>query len=471
VNDWVDAEDHVERAHEHYEAGRWDEAESELRHALALNPYQPEWHFNLGLTLEAAGRHRQAVEAFRRCHELRDDDGQSALAVGMNLVRDGRVADALVWFDRAEKLDPQSATPLVHKIDAWTELGEHEQAEVAFFMGQQIDPGHGELYAAMAESLLARRDFDRAIWCLREASRLNPGLPRINARLAQAYAETGRQERARQLYQRELREDPGDIETLLDLGDLLVDMNRLDEASEKYRRILEIEPDHPDAHYALGEVAVRLGRAGDACVQFDIVVRLDPDHPEARRRLADLLLSSESESQTRRARELLMHDLRREMGLAKPDHATLEELGQLLLDADLPREAARVFARLLQMRPGDHLAHHHMSVALLETSQLDLGIDEAKSALRLNPRFVPAMHNLALAHLRRGEWLRARYWARQGYAIDPDDVSLRRLRLMLRVHSVGLLCRWLGRVAIAGACRLGRLVGRPRRATRTSIGV
>src|SRR5262245_53815618 len=51
MNEWFDAEHHVERAHEHYEAGRWTEAETELRHALSLNPYRPDWHFNLGLTL------------------------------------------------------------------------------------------------------------------------------------------------------------------------------------------------------------------------------------------------------------------------------------------------------------------------------------------------------------------------------------------------------------------------------------
>ena len=470
MNDWVDAEDHVERAHEHYEAGRWDEAESELRHALALNPYQPEWHFNLGLTLEAAGRHKDAADAFRVCHELRDDDAQSALAVGMNLVRDGRAADALFWIERAEKLDPNSVTPLVHKIDALTELGEHEQAEVAFFMGQQIDQNNAELYAAMAESLLERRDFDRAIWCLREASRLDPELLRINARLAQAYAETGRQERARQLYQRELRQDPGDIETLLDLGDLLVDMNRLDEASEKYRRVLEIEPDHPDAHFALGEVAIRHGRSADACVAFDIVIRLDPDHPDARRQLADLLLSSGSADDVRRARELLQTELRAQSRSPKPDPSSLEELGHLLLDADLPREASRVFERLLELRPNDHKALHHMSVAMLEMGQLESGIDSAKAALRLNPRFVPAMHNLALAHLRRGEWLRARYWARQGRVIDPDDASMRRLCVILRIHSVGLIARWMGRACLRGAIIVKGLVTRPARPQARHLG-
>ena len=54
MSDWLDAEHHAERAFDLFERGRWAEAESELRRALELNPEQAEWHFNLGLTLEAS---------------------------------------------------------------------------------------------------------------------------------------------------------------------------------------------------------------------------------------------------------------------------------------------------------------------------------------------------------------------------------------------------------------------------------
>ena len=56
MSDWIDAETHADRAFEMYERGRWAEAEAELRKAIELNPDHAEWHFNLGLTQEAAGR-------------------------------------------------------------------------------------------------------------------------------------------------------------------------------------------------------------------------------------------------------------------------------------------------------------------------------------------------------------------------------------------------------------------------------
>lgn len=465
MNDWVDAEEHIERAHQAYEAGRWEEAETEIRRALSLNPHQAEWQFNLGLTLEAAERHDDAALAFRASFELRDrTDAASAVAVGVNLLRAGKPREALEWLESAERLEPDSASAFVHKIDAFAELKDMESAEIAFYLGQQAEPDNPDLYSAMADALLDKGDHDRAIWCLRETARIAPDTPRVSARLARAYAATGRQERARQLYHRELRQDPGDIETLLNLGDLLIDMNRAVEAGEKYRRVLELEPDHPEAHFALGDLALDLGRDDEALVQFDVVLRLDAEHPDARRRLAGLLLDKGRDEDTRRARELLLTDMRR-MGIDASEEAdVLEELGQMLLDADLPREAARVFGRVLVLRPRDHVAVHNLSVAYLELGEIDKGIERAKAALRLNPRFVPAMHNLALAHLRRREWLRARYWAREAARIAPDDPSLRRLGLLLRLHTALLIGRWFVVGFIGAGDRVWRAtLGRPLR--------
>ncbi|MCA9307779.1 MAG: tetratricopeptide repeat protein, partial [Phycisphaerales bacterium] len=183
----------------------------------------------------------------------------------------------------------------------------HDQAEVMFYQALQYEGDHALAYSSIAESLLDRRDFDRAIYCFREAAAIDPALPRVHARLAFAYAETGRQERARQLYLRELRDHPGDIDTLLDLGCLLLDMNRLGEASEKFRRVLELESDNPDAHFHLGELALRRRNLRDAHAAFRLVIRLDPTYPEARRRLASLLLD---ENEVGEARKHLRRELR-----------------------------------------------------------------------------------------------------------------------------------------------------------------
>ncbi len=473
MNDWVDAEQHVERAHELYDAGRWDEAETELRQALSLNPYQAEWYFNLGLTLEAAGRHNDAATAFAQCFNLHLEhdrpDANSALLAGGNLVRADQPESALEWFDKALALEPMNITIFVHRIEALNDLERHEEAEEVFYLGQQIDPSHGELYSAIAESLMKTNHTDRAVWCLREAARLDPELPRVRARLASAYAKAGRLERARQLYLRELRTDPGDLDTLLDLGELLMDMHRYTEAGEKFRRVLELEPDEPDAHFLLGELAEHEQRIADALVHYDVVIRLDKDYPAVRQRLARVLQLRARDEDAPRIRDLLgrenrgllFKDAEETIESRKPAIEDLEEVAGLLLDASMTTEAIKLYEAMILRRPSNHRAHHGLSVAMLEAQHIAEGIAAAKETLRLQPKFVPAMHNLALAYLRENQWIRARYWVGQALQLEPDDAPLRRLRMKLRVHSTLIVVIWTHRKARALTRTLWSLVARP----------
>ena len=449
MNDWFEAENRVERAHELYEAGRWEEAESLLREALSLNPYHAEWHFNLGLTLDASGRFDEAVESFARAFELSTRDAQPAMMAGSSCVRAERYRDAVVWFERATEVDPRNVGSFVNRIHAYARLGDHEQSELMFYLAQQLDPDYPDAFVELADSLLDRGLCDKAVWCLREAARIDPELPRIQARLAEAYARTGRHERARQLYLRELRTDPGDFDTLLDLGELLLDMNRLAEAGEKFRRVLEIQPDNADAHFNLGDLWEREHAYELAISHLDVVVRLDAEYPGARRRLASLLLDHGTDRDSSRIRDLLLREVawfRRDDGAFTAEET--EELGGLLLDAGLPGDSVRVFRRLAQLRPNSVRAHHDLSVALFEVGNLSGGIEEARRALRLDPRFVPAMYNMAFACMQRRQWRRARYWIHQARTVDSDDPSVRRLLLLLRLHTAMEIIDWTGCVLL-----------------------
>ncbi len=450
MSEWQEAEQHVERAHELYELGRWEEAESELRHAISLNPYQAEWQFNLGLTLDAAGRHKEAAEVFREAFGLDPEDEQSALMAGVSLLRSDDPRGALEWLERAEKLDAADVQSYVHRIEAFTALGQHDQAEIMFYLAQQVDPRSADAFLAMADSLLERELFEKAVWCLREAAKIDAELPGVQGKLAEVYAATGRYERARQLYLRELRIEPGDIDTLLSLGTLLVEMNRFAEAGEKFRRVLEIEPDNAEAHFELGDLAEREGRTDDAGRQFDVVLRLDPEYSGARRRLAGVLFRR-GKAEDRAAVEALLRRELTEFGErpAQFEGADLEELGSLLLDADLAEDAVRVFRVLAEREPEQARSHHLLSVALLEAGERAEGMEETRKVLRLDPRNVAAMHNMAMACVRERRWRRARYWLGQARRIDPDDASIRRLSLALRLHAVmevaGGAWRWLVR--------------------------
>ncbi|MEC9373481.1 MAG: tetratricopeptide repeat protein, partial [Planctomycetota bacterium] len=440
MNDWQDAEEHVERAHQHYEARRWDDAVAELKLALALNPYRAEWHFNLGLTLEAAGRLRDAVKAFSRAVELEPDNQQSLLALGVNHLRLDEPDQAVAILKQAHQIDAARPEPLVHLIEAYTRTGDHEQAELAFYMAihlEEVDEALAHLN--MGISLLEREQAERAAAVLREAARIEPSLPQVHARLAESCAMLGRKDRARQLYLRELRNNPGDVDTMLDLGCLLMEMNRLSEAGEKFRRVLELEPDQPDAHYYLGELALIRRRESEALTQFKLAIRLEIDHPQARRRIAEILLDrGESEDARRHLRFELRRWRRRADDFTEDD---LAELGSLLLDAGMAEEAVEALEAVVQRDPEDALAMHHLALALFELNRREEGVRRCAAAIALDPQRISAIYNMALAMAHDERWLRAIAWINRGLLVDPDDSALRRLRVQVRFHLVARAVR------------------------------
>jgi len=343
-----------------------------------------------------------------------------------------RADEALKWLEQAEELDSSRPESFIYRIEAYARIGDHDRAEAMFYQALQFEGDHAPAYANMGESLMDRRDYKRAISCFRQAASADPLYPRVYARLAAAYAEVGRHDRARQLYLRELREAPGDIDTLLDLGCLLTDMNRLAEAGEKFRRVLEIESDHPDAHFHLGELAMRQHRVKEAIASFRLALRLSPSHPEVRRRLAEISIS---QGELGEARKLLRRELRELASNPRQFTVTdLEELGELLLDVRLPRDASQVFQVLLERRPDDARVLHLVSLAHFRCGERSQGMEYARRAVRLDPTLLSALHNMALACVHERQWGKARYYLDQALEIDGDDHSLRRLRLTLRAH-------------------------------------
>lgn len=439
MSEWFGAEDCVNRALDHYERGRWSDAEAELRKALAVEPDRGEWQFNLGLTLDAASRPIEALECYLRAAQLMPDDVQPLLAAGATANRLDRHEQAVELLEGAALRHTGDDSAHAMWIDSLICLDRLDEAETVFHLAQQSIESCPRALAAVAESLMRREQWARAEWCLREAMRLEPGLPRLRARLAAVFAATGRAEKAVQLYWREMRDDPGSVDTMLDFGDLLAQLNRLPEATEKFRRVLEIEPANVEAHRRLGELAMRTSGLEQAHLEFELVSRLDPDAPQIRLDLADCLLAM---GRTDEAAAQLQRELD---GLSAEEcDPDVGRLGALLLRAGRPAPAIPLLERAAE-EAGDDASVvdvlRQLALARYESGDLVGGMLASRRVLRHDPRCKRSRHNLALACLRLGRLRRAAACVRVGLRLDAHDEDLRRLRARVWVAR---LRRWLG---------------------------
>src|SRR4051812_1320199 len=284
MNDWNDAERRVERAQELYEQRKLAEAVEELRAAIAINPYNSGWFFNLGLTLDEMNRAEEAIDAYRQALEIDPHDLQTMNRLGMDQHRVGKLKSALQTFQKIEHIDPAFEPAYCNRILTFTELGEHEKAEEMFYLARLYKEHCPRCYYYMGMSLNARGQFDKAIYCWRKTLDLDDGHPDAHVRIAEPLWAKGELEQSRRHFLAGLRQDPGCTDTLLDLAELLNEMGRTDEAGEKIRRAIEMAPDEPAARYAYGKWLLNRGGAAaeeQSAAEFSKTLRFDPTFPRA----------------------------------------------------------------------------------------------------------------------------------------------------------------------------------------------
>jgi tetratricopeptide (TPR) repeat protein len=429
MNDWDDAERRVEKAQELFEQHRWSEALEELRAATSINPYNGSWFFNIGLTLDEMGRFDEAIEAYRQTLEIEPHDLQALNHLGIDLHRVGNLDEALKTFARIETIDPSFEPSYCHRIITYSEQGDHEKAEEMFYLARLYKEHCPHCYYNIGCSLYDRGLFEKAIYCWQKTLDLDDSHPAVQVRIAEAFWGKGEPEAARQHYLIGLRQDPGNTDILLDLGDLLMEMGRTEEAGEKFRRAIELAPEEPAGYFCHGQWLMRQlspQRDEQAMLAFTKVLQLDPTYPGAHLRLGEL-------HHRRRELQPARKHLRAELVLRPQEPQILLDLSNLLLDTGQTRAAVACLKRLVQVDPGNVDAWQNLAVAQFMVGRYDEGIASCQEALQRDPANAPSFYNLALAYEHLKRYDDAARWIQKGLDRWPNDLSLQKLELRVRV--------------------------------------
>jgi tetratricopeptide (TPR) repeat protein len=167
-----------------------------------------------------------ALLAGSGCADLR---GRHQVREGNRLFRDGRYAEALRAYERAESLVPDLTL-------LWLNKG--------LTCHRMLVPGSQDAsnQAAIACALAA---FDRL-------RRLQPSNPRGQQLYVQTLFDADRFQTLADLYGERLRRSPGDIEAVNGMVQVYSRWNRVEEAIGWYQRRAELQPQDPEGQYAVG---------------------------------------------------------------------------------------------------------------------------------------------------------------------------------------------------------------------------
>ena len=220
--------------------GRYADAESAYRAAIAVSPDFAYAHASLAVPLCAMERYPEADTTCRVAIQLAPSSAIGHHNLGYVFSEQGRHQDALVAYRQAIRLDPDDPAGHLSLGDSLRELGQYQEAEKAYRQAISRDPGSAIAYGSLGDVLFEMSRDDEAAAAYQEATCL----------------------------------DPDDPDWYKNLGDVLFEMNLDDEAETAYRQAVRVAPADPDGHSKLGELLHATGRRKEAAAEFREARRL-----------------------------------------------------------------------------------------------------------------------------------------------------------------------------------------------------
>ncbi|MEJ2539316.1 MAG: DUF4388 domain-containing protein [Gemmatimonadota bacterium] len=217
---------------------------------------------NRALALEALRRFDEAVAVLERAARLRPQDREIHLALGIALLRQGKVAEALGHL-RSYRTDPDLTTPsevyYAYTVLAAAISGELDYAVSVGREGLKHYPESGPLLVNTGAVLAHRGDLEAATALQARASAQSPAPAQAHKSLGDQAFEQGEMETARVQYEKAVKIDPrlGD-DVYLRLGMLAHRDRDPDVARLLWHRALELNPANEVVRSRLEE----LDRAG-----------------------------------------------------------------------------------------------------------------------------------------------------------------------------------------------------------------
>lgn len=372
--------------------GRFAEAESCYRLAIALEPDSSVAQCSLGKLLRKQGRLPEAEACYRRAIELCPDCAEYHYCLA-NAVYDQHPAEAESCYRRAITLEPTFVPAYLNLGSLLGKQNRTSQEEACYRRAINLNPQFAEAHNNLGKMLRKLGKVAEPEECYRKAIELKGDLAEAHYNLGEVLEEQCRWTEAEACYRRAVELKANMAEAQCRLGTLLRMRGSLAEAEACYRHAIGHKPNFLDAIYRLGTILNDDGRSLEAAACFERVIALKPKlavaHSNRGLALGAQGRAYEEEQCYRRAIEL------------DPDLAPAYcNLGNSLKKQGKFAEARASYQQAIAVDPGFVEAYSNLGTLQQEQSQLAAAEASYRQALAIMPEYAIAYSNLlfTLAH-------------------------------------------------------------------------
>lgn len=225
--------------------GKTEEAVTTYRRAVKADPRYAPAHAALGALLERVGRNTEATAAFREGVRLEPDSAAAHLRLGMLYLRGKQPNEAVEELRAAVGLAPDVAAPRVDLGTGLAMQGKLDEALAEMKKASELDPALATPHSVRGLVLAQQKKLPEAVEALREAVRLDPDAPRYRAELA----------------------------------GLLMQQNKPGDAIAEMREAVRLAPTLEGSHLMLGRTLAQRGKIEEAVTELREAIRLNPASP------------------------------------------------------------------------------------------------------------------------------------------------------------------------------------------------
>ena len=310
-----------------------------LERVLAGAPDFASARVDLARAYRRDGRAAQAREQVRRVLQKHPQHQRAWLAYGDALVDLGQHEDARVAFERARLTDPLRAR--IEEATAALVADDRKKSENIFRAILQEDPSHVAALCGLAALSLAADVPHDAERLLRHALKQSAYLPLAYRGLGPALLALGRLKEAEAATRHLMKIEPESPQTWVTIAGVATRLMRQEEALEAYERAARLKPEEVALRMSVGHVQKTLGRRHDSEASYKAALRMDPGRAEAWWSLADLKNYSFSDAEVAAMQQLLVSDKRERTNEAQLNFA----LGRALEQRQLYPQAFAYYAQ------------------------------------------------------------------------------------------------------------------------------
>lgn len=395
---------------------RLQEAQVAFERVLASQPDSLDANFGLARTALAEGKLDQAEHAIAAALNASPDNGQALVLEGEVLLRKNAAQAAEEVFRTAiadRRYELLGKIGLARALIAQDRLDEGGAVLESLDKQIKTSPLVPYLIAHIAHK---KNDDEKAKQELRDALRLAPDHGESLLLLASLHFKEGNLEQAEQLLIRFTRKLPGYLPAVKFLAAILIQQGRLQAAIDTLHETKPQGRPDPQVLALLGSAYLKQGDVARGTQFLEQAAQLAPEAADIRTELALSHLAIGASEQAIREFE----------SVVKLDERIMRA-DLLLVLAHLQRkdydQAIAAARGLAQKEPNNPLAYNVMGTALLGKGDGASARKQWQLALETDPKFVPAMLNLAALEMREQHPDMAEMRYHQVLEHDEDNVQ------------------------------------------------